>query len=83
MGVPSKALQDLRSRCAGRGVWMQGGVISLFTRRFSRIGFAAETVVILADLYGTVQPFFFVCLIAELSLALWLLVQGVDETKWR
>lgn len=34
------------------------------------------------DYYGAVQPAFIVCLIAELALALWLLVRGVNEAKW-
>ena len=32
--------------------------------------------------YSTLSPAFVVCLIAELALALWLVVRGVDEAKW-
>lgn len=32
--------------------------------------------------YGTLSPAFLVCLIAELALALWLLIRGVNEAKW-
>jgi len=50
-----------------------GGLVYLVT---AEIRFAAP------ELYGTVTPLFLVCLIAELSLALWLVVRGMDETKW-
>lgn len=35
------------------------------------------------EIYGTVSPAYLICFVAELALALWLLVRGVDEAKWR
>jgi hypothetical protein len=50
-----------------------GGLVYLVT---SFVRFVAP------GLYAAVVPAFLVCLIAELSLALWLLVKGVDESRW-
>jgi len=49
------------------------GMVYFFT---SQVRFAAP------EKYGSVTPLFIVCLIAELSLALWLLLRGVNEKKY-
>lgn len=52
---------------------MAAGLVYLIT---SEIRFA------LPDLYGSVTIFFVICLVAELALALWLVMRGVNRERW-
>lgn len=67
-------------------IWRAG-----FLPKLLGVGMAAAGLVYLVtgevrfaapEIYGTLTPAFFVCLIAELALALWLLIRGVNEERW-